>query len=441
MGIYDEVMTVAEADVIVFGAGPGGLGAAVTAARNGARTILVERYSMPGGMAVHGEVCPFMCNHLEGRTLDRPVYSGWVEKIQSYIPDGEQSAEVSTWRSRTIGIPEAALAAEDLLLEAGVRILYHHQMFDAEVADGNIRRVILFSKSGLTAVKAQVYIDCTGDADLAARSGCEIAFGNDEGLCQPMTLCFKLEDIEREKLDDYLAANSMRDMRDMLTAIYNEAKSRGEVDCPRENILLFNWFKPDVIHFNTTRVIKHSGIDGMAISEAEIIARKQMRQLLALFRARAPGFAKARIRSMGTHIGVRETRRVIGHAFLEDKDFDFDKQNFPHFPDAIARVTYPIDIHNPNGSGTILKHFPAGHYYEIPYGCIVPKRIDNLLIGGRPISVDHAVHSSMRVMPPACSVGQAAGMAAAMCVASKSLPRELDGVKVRERLVEFGAVL
>jgi len=438
---YSEVPTTIEADVIVLGAGPGGLGAAVTSARNGADTVIVERFGGPGGMAVFGEVCPFMHNHVNGKTMDTPVYDEWRKRILSYVPNTEMEM--------TIGIPEAMLATEDLLLEAGVRPAYHHEVFDVEVKDGIIERVILFSKSGLTAAKGKVYIDCTGDADVAAKAGCEIAYGNEDGLCQPMTTCFKLEDVDRNAIVEYYKqrfpenniSNDIGIIRDLLTRVYNEAKANGEVDCPREDILLFPWFSGDVIHFNTTRVIKHHAIDGLSLSDAEVLARKQIRQLLNLFREKVPGFERARLRSIATHIGIRESRRVMGRNYVSNDMFDFDKEVFPKFDDAIARVSYPIDIHNPNGSGTILKHFPKGTFYEIPYGCIVPKLIDNLLIGGRPISVDHAVHSSMRVMPPACTVGQAAGMSAAMAVKAGINPSDVDGVALREELKKYGAFL
>ncbi len=442
---YSEVSTTIEADVIVLGAGPGGLGAAVTSARNGADTVIIERFGGPGGMAVYGEVCPFMYNHVNGETMDTPVYAEWRERIISYVPN----TDLTERDKMTIGIPEAMLAAEDLLLEAGVRPAYHHELFDVEVKDGMIERVILFSKSGLTAAKGKVYIDCTGDADVAAKAGCEIAYGNDDGLCQPMTTCFKLEDIDRE-----VAAECCRKLfpeeenpettwalRKVLTKVYNEAKENGEVDCPREDILEFPWFSEDVIHFNTTRVIKHHATDGLSLSDAEVLARKQIRQLLKLFREKVPGFERARLRSIAAHVGVRESRRVMGRNYVSDDMFDFENESFPMFEDAIARVSYPIDIHNPNGSGTILKHFPKGTYYEIPYGCIVPKLIDNLLIGGRPISVDHPVHSSMRVMPPACTVGQAAGMAAAMAVKAGVNPPEINGCALREELKKYGAFL
>ncbi|MBN2712725.1 MAG: FAD-dependent oxidoreductase [Planctomycetes bacterium] len=418
------------ADVIVIGGGPGGLGAAVMAARAGAKTLLVERYSCLGGMASFGEVHPFMCNHKDGVCMDKPVYVDWAKQMKVYIADSNPKSKLESEEvghiDRMISKDVVMLAAEDICLEAGVELLYHHSFADVIIEDGKIDSVVLFSKSGYTAAKAKMYIDCSGDADLAARAGCEFEQGGPSGHCQPMTLCFKLSHVDRQKAT-----------RGDATKLYLEAKKRGEIDCPREDVLCFDWFDEDVIHFNTTRVIHKSGTDGKQLSEAEIEARRQIRQFLKFFREKVPGYENAEIHSIAHHIGIRETRRVKGCAYLTRKDYE----NRTKFDDAIARVNYPIDIHNPDGTGTELVHIGRHEWYEIPYGCIVAKDVDNLFIGGRPISVDHAIHSSMRVMPPACSVGQAAGMAASMAVASGKKPSELDGKEVRAKLVEAGAWL
>ncbi|MFA7231781.1 MAG: FAD-dependent oxidoreductase [Victivallaceae bacterium] len=432
-GAPTELPVNIEAEVIVIGAGPGGLGAAVAAARSGADTVLIERYSAPGGMAFSGEVSPFMCNHVNDKSLDRGVYLEWVERIQSYLPGEIADGEAFSARNRMIPKDIAALAAEDLLRDAGVRLVYHHHLFDCIKKANAIEAAVLFSKSGLSATQGAIFIDCSGDADLAAKAGCQIEYGNAEGFCQPMTLCFKLANVN---FDDSNPDN-LTNLRKQLTEVYIAAKESGEVDCPRENILMFTTHDPTVMHFNTTRVIKHSAINGLELSEAEIIARDQIRSLIKLFQAKVPAMKNARLHSMASHIGVRESRRVIGENYIGLEAFERRAK----YPDAIAKVRYPVDIHNPSGTGTDLRHLPPGEWYEIPYGCIVAKGVDNLLIGGRPISVDHGLHSSMRVMPPACSVGQAAGIAAAMALTAKKLPRELDGVEVRKQLIKFGADL
>lgn len=426
--VNQKIPVTIKAEVIVIGGGPGGLGAAVASARNGADTVLIERYGCLGGMASVGEVFPFMTNHINGKTLDKPVYADWVDAMRKYTPeyDGKRDEDVATSRS-CFSKDEAMLAMEDLCLDSGVRLVYHHNLFDTIVKNGKIDAAVLFSKSGLTAAKADIFIDCTGDGDLAARAGCECEYGNEDNLCQPMTLCFKVSGVDADRMPD----------RAEISALYDIAKAKGEMQCPRENVLWFSTPQKDVIHFNTTRVIKKSAIDGIELSDAEIEARGQLRQYLAFLKKDVPGFENIRIHSIAHHIGIRESRRVVGIDYIGVEAFE----KAAKFPDAIAKVMYPIDIHSPSGSGTIIKHLPKNDWYEIPYGCIVAKDVSNLLVGGRPISVDHALHSSMRVMPPACSVGQAAGVAAAMSLKQQTVPAQLDGIKVREKLKEMGAVL
>jgi len=429
-----EIPVVAETDVLVVGGGPGGWGAGVMAARQGAKTMLVERYGSPGGTAVYGEITPFMCNHVDNRTLDMPVYAEWCAKMQQYRSDEDKRREPfnpeldTNVFNRKISKDEAALAIEDLLLEAGVELLYHHTLVDVvKRDDGAIDYAVFHSKSGLCAIRAKVFVDSTGDGDLAVLAGAPFEFGNEDGLCQPMTTCFKLSGVDRERMPD----------KPTINALYDAARERGEIHCTRENVLFFSYIDPDVVHFNTTRVIRKSGVNGRELSEAEIDGRRQVREFIRFLRAEVPGFENARLHSMAHHIGVRESRRIMGEAFQTADDFT----NCAKYPDGIAKVRYQIDIHNPSGSGTTLVQMPAGEWYELRYGTIVPKGTRNLLMGCRAVSVDHALHSSMRIMPPVCSIGQAAGVAAAMCAAKGCAPAELDGAEVRRKLVEAGARL
>jgi hypothetical protein len=242
-----------------------------------------------------------------------------------------------------------------------------------------------------------------------------------------MTLCFKLSHVDRARMPE----------RKVITELYRKAKADGVLECPREDVLLFDTCDPSVIHFNTTRVVGKSGVDGQALSEAELDGHKQFRQYLSWLRSSVAGFENAQIHSVAHHIGIRETRRVKGLAFIGREAFEKRAK----FPDAIVRCNDPIDIHSATGSGTEIVHMPHTEYYEIPYGCIVAKGVGNLLVGSRCISVDHALHSSMRVMPIVCSVGQAAGLAAALSAKSGLPPAQLNGVDVREKLKAFGAFL
>lgn len=430
--ISKDLPLIADADVIVVGGGPGGIGAAVMAARQGARTVLIERYGCLGGMASVGEIHPFMPNHLGGECLDKPIYVQWLTAMERYYPRrppkvNDRPGEHLHGNLRHISKEAAMLAAEDLCLEAGVQVIYHHQLADVIVKDKRIDALVLLSKSGYSAARAKAYVDGTGDGDLAARSGCEFEFGGPSGHCQPMTLCFKLSHVDVDR------SPSVKE----ITQLYHEARERGEIDCPRENVLMFDWIDPDVIHFNTTRIIHKSGVNGLELSEAEIIGRRQMRQFLAFFRKHVSGYENARLHSVAHHIGVRESRRIRGLAYITREDYI----RCAKYPDGIARVRYGIDIHNPDGSGTEHLALPANEWYEIPFGCLVTKDVTNLLVGGRPISVDHAVHSSMRVMPPACTVGQAAGMGAAMASAGDGNAHKVDGTAVRKKLKDAGASL
>jgi glycine/D-amino acid oxidase-like deaminating enzyme len=427
--LQKQLPLVAESDVIVIGGGPGGLGAAVMAARAGASVTLIERYGFLGGMAASGEVNPFMPNHAKGEPLDRPVYLEWVRKMAAYLPPELRDVYLAASAKPvpTISKDIAMLSAEDLCLEAGVKLLFHHTLADVIKTGSRIAAVVLLSKSGFVAARAKTWVDATGDGDLAARSGCPFEKGGVSGFCQPMTLCFKLSGVDKARCPDGARRQEL----------YLAAKAAGKVHCPRENVLMFNYFDADVVHFNTTRVVQKDATDGVQLSEAEIEGRRQLRELLAWMRAELPGYEQARIHSIAHHIGVRESRRILGRAYITRDDFVKRSK----FPDAIARVSYGIDIHSPTGGGTELLHMPDGEFYEIPYGCIVPRDCDNLTVGGRPISVDHAIHSSMRVMPPACSVGQAAGLAAALAAQRGVNPAVLDGVEIRHTLKKMGAYL
>jgi glycine/D-amino acid oxidase-like deaminating enzyme len=427
--VQKSLPLVAESDVIVIGGGPGGLGAAVIAARAGASVTLIERYGFLGGMASAGEVQPFMRNHAGEECLDRPIYVEWIRAMGAYLPPELRDAYIAGAgkSSGLISKDIAMLASEDLCLAAGVKLLFHHTLADVIRKDGKIDAVVLLSKSGFVAARAKTWVDATGDGDLAAKAGCPFEKGGPSGYCQPMTLCFKLSGVDKSRCPDGARRQEL----------YLAAKASGKVHCPRENVLMFNYFDADVIHFNTTRVVQKDATDGVQLSEAEIEARRQLRELLAWMRAELPGYEQARIHSIAHHIGVRESRRILGRAYITRDDF----VKLSKFPDAIARVSYPIDIHSTTGGGTEITRVPPGEFYEIPYGCIVPRDCDNLTVGGRPISVDHAVHSSMRVMPPACSVGQAAGLAAALAAQRGVKPADLDGVEIRNTLKKMGAYL
>jgi hypothetical protein len=361
-----------------------------------------------------------MWSGLDGHSFDSGVFLEWCRAMAEMGGLGKDG--------HTFCHEVAKLAAEKLCLDAGVELLYHVQL-DGPLMDGrSIAYVLMLGKSGLTAHRAKAFVDATGDADLAARAGCAVEYGRPEdGQVQPMTLSFDMAGVDVSRMPD----------RRTVSDLYNKARQEDRVKCPREDVLWFRTLEPDRIHFNTTRIIAHSPIETLSLSAAEVEGRRQVLDYVRFLRSDVPGFERARLHAIGVTTGVRESRRVRGHAYLTRQDF----LNAAKFPDAICRVNYEIDIHSPVGEGGEETSLPLGEWYEIPYGCLVPQDCDNLLVAGRPISVDHAVHSSMRIMPSACTVGQAAGTAAAMAVQKGVAPAELDGRAVRRSLIDQGVWL
>ena len=432
---FSKCPVIAEADVVVCGAGPGGMGAAFLAGKSGASVAVIEKAGRPGGMAAIAEVMPFMSSALDNEPIDAPVYARWVKAIYSYQSDSVKAridaSHGTEYPRRTFTAAVASLAAEDLFLEAGAKMLYHHTLIDC-IKDGNrIEAVVVHSKSGFGLVKGKMFVDCTGDGDLAARAGAPFERGDAEGFCQPMTTCFKLANLN-------FPYDSIRtpEFARFYQQKHKEAQERGDLSCVRENLLTFPTMYKDTVHFNTTRICGYDATNGLELSEAEIIGRKQVREYLKWMRNELPGFEDAELINMGD-IGVRESRRVIGQYYLTADEL----VNCCKFPDAVVRGNYQVDVHNPRGTGTMLKVIPPGEFYEIPYGCIVPQKIENLTIGGRSISADIAAHSSLRIMPTVCSIGQAAGIAAALAIKNNTVPGKLDGILVREELKKAGADL
>jgi hypothetical protein len=297
---------------------------------------------------------------------------------------------------------------------------------ESTVDNSRIERAVVVNKAGLSTIEAAVFVDATGDGDLAAFAGAPIEFGREQdNLCQPMTLTFRMAGVDLSK-----APVPRNELGRFVTKLYLEAKEANRIDCPREDILLFFTHQPGIIHFNTTRVIAKDATDPKQLTEAEIEGRRQVWEIADFLRKEVPGFENSYLLMTAIQIGVRESRRVMGeHLLTADELMSATK-----FPDAIARGNYDIDIHNPSGSGTLIQRLPRGEWYTIPYRSLVPKVVDNLLIAGRSISATHEAHSAIRVMPIVYAIGHAAGVAAGLSVKTKQIARHLDPDAVRAEL-------
>jgi hypothetical protein len=384
----------------------------VGAAKEGASVLLVERYGFLGGMATAGLVNPFMPYKVEGKKLTSAVFNELLDRLDR--------AGALAERGQIFDDELMKIVLDRMMQEHGVDLLLHSTFTGLEMTERRIERVHTVSKSGQIDLQGTVYVDATGDGDVAALAGAPVEVGrSQDGLCQPMTLCFRIGGVT--------GAPGVAELRKELTAIYLEAKAAGEIDNPREDVLIFGTLVPDVFHFNTTRVLQRDATDTLDMTAAEIEGRRQVADLLDLFRRRSPRFRNAYLLKTAAQIGIRESRRVLG-AYVINVD---DVLEACKFEDGISRSRYPVDIHSPTGEGTVIQRLPPGEFYEVPYRCLVPQGVDNLLIGSRCISSTHEAHSSLRVMPVVAGIGEAAGIAAAWAVRDGVSPIEIDGIRLK----------
>ena len=218
---------------------------------------------------------------------------------------------------------------------------------------------------------------------------------------------------------------------------YIAARKRGEIDNPRENVLFFWTVNPGEVHFNTTRVVGLSALDAYDLTRAEVLARQQVQQMVTFLKHEISGFEQAYLAKMAPQIGIRESRRLSGSYQLTSADVLQARK----FEDGIACSCYDIDIHNPTGSGTVIKRLPPGEWYQIPYRTLIPLEIKNCLIGCRCISATHAAHSSLRIMPVVAAIGQAAGTAAALACKMNVMPADVPVDILQTELRKNGAFI
>lgn len=414
-------------EVLVAGGGPAGIGAALGAARSGAKVMMVEQSNVPGGMATSG----MMSDWSPG--TDSPL----MKEIMTRTLQNPSMPPVPNEGSLNC-IPHECLTSTlfQMLEEAGVELRLYTMIADAVVEDGTLRGVITESKSGREMLEAEVVVDATGDGDVAARAGAAFRTGREEdGLCQPMTLMFRIAGVDYSRAIFPPSFESYMDVPD------GEIQSLGKsiLPYPAGHVLLYRTRIPGEVCVNMTNAIRFDGTDARQLTEAEKLCRKQIDAIIPFLRRYVPGYENCYLVAVARNVGVRETRHFRGLYTVTAEDILEARV----FPDWIATKNYfNFDIHSLKGPGLdehgVQRKFRSKGAYTIPYRACVPEKIDGLLLAGRSISGTHKAHSNYRVMPICLNVGQGVGVAAALAARGKIRPREVSVPEVQEILKRQG---
>jgi len=450
-----DIPTIADVDVCVIGGGPGGLPAAIAAARQGASTMLVEMQGFLGGMATAGQVGPILA--ITGSRSTNPTVAGLLVELcdrLAEIGQGKPYEQCLQARCAPFGVEGLKLIADRMVNEAGVSTLFHAFFVDSVVESGRMTHAIIESKSGRQAIRAKVFVDGTGDADAAFRAGAECTKGRPaDGLPMAMGSEFIIGGTEA----------LTPEIRQALIEKTRAAAEAGEVNIYGIGLGGHgSTMDPGHASINCTRFGGDCS-EVADLTQAEFTVREITWRLLDLWRS-VPGAEGLHLVATPPHVGLRESRQLVGLHRITGQDVVEGRK----YEDSIARCSYWIDIHCPRGLGVpagvhlcskkctkadcyMLTDYadqlpdelypPDGDWFDIPYRTLVPREIDGLLVSGRCISADYQAMGAMRVMGPCIAIGEAAGVAAAMAAKADVQPRQVDVDALRETLTDVGALV
>lgn len=428
-----EVKDSFKTQVLVVGGGPSGITAAIAAARQGMKVMLVEQGACLGGMATRGLVQPFMtCYDMSGeQMIIRGLFEEIVDRMVAmggaiHPKDVRWETPYTAWMKEghdheTPFDPEIMkVAVERMTLESGVKILYHAAFVTTETKNDRIDKVVLLTRKGLESVTADFVIDTTGDGDVSASAGVPFYYGNGEGGVQPSTLFLRLNNVESDKLIADVESH-LGEFRRVNGVSYRalhwfveKAENNGEWDIKRKSVNLHKCVREDEWSVNVTRILDVNSLDSESMTAGEIEGRRQVEQVVNFFHKYVPGCKNATLMKTAETLGIRESRHIIGDFVLNAEDL----LNGVVPEDSILLASNSVDVHGGQGATnttnyTLMKN---GNWYGVPYRALVPKEITNLLVAGRPLSATSDAAGAVRVMPPCMAMGQAAGIAAALCI-------------------------
>ena len=419
-----ELEVALSAEVVVVGGGSAGIAAAVASARNGADTLLIEQSGCCGGMASRGLLTSIICMTDGKDILADGICLEFVERIVA-----DMKLEKPDYHWQNIHPESVKKTADRMLEEAGVKVIYETVVTDCVAEDGCLKALKCFAPCGNFAVRGRIFIDCTGDANLAALAGVPFEYGDENGKVMAPTLCVMYDNVKFP--DDRRNGIGRKE--------WKEAEKNHDLPVDEHHFVGFFRNGDASGSGNLGHIYDTDVLDIFSRSEAWSKGRELALRYHQFFRNHVKGFEQSSLTSSADMLGVRESRRIIGEYQMTSDDY-FNRR---HFDDDIGFFAYPIDIHS--GENNAVKQaeveknvvktaYAAGENYGIPYRALLPKNTVNLLVAGRCISTDRAMQSSVRVVPGCMITGEGAGTAAALCISSNCMPRELEVRKLQKVL-------
>ncbi|NLN99328.1 MAG: FAD-dependent oxidoreductase [Bacteroidales bacterium] len=450
-GILDGTKDISIKDVkdsyktqlVVVGGGPAGVCAAIAAARKGVKAMILEQGGCLGGMATRGLVAPFMtCYDTEGeqqiiRGLFEEVVQRMVQLGGAIHPrDVRAGSPFTAWITQghdhvtPFDAEVLKYVLDRMVIEAGVKVLFHASFVKPVLRGSKISKIIILTRSGLESIAADIFVDATGDGDLAFRSGVPCEYGNPEtGRVQPATLFFHINKVDSDKLikdvEDHLDTFHKKDGVSYRALHWHvaEAEAAGEWSIARKSVNIYRGVKPDEWAVNCTRIKNVDATNSESLTDAEFEGRRQVNELMNFFHKYVPGCEDATIKGSGATVGIRESRHIKGDYVLDVDDL----LNGVVPEDSILLASNSVDVHGRGGDySTEYITVKNGRWYGVPYRCLLPQGVDNLLIAGRSLSATSDAAGAVRVMPPCMAMGQAAGTAAALAIKGGCGPRDVD---------------
>ncbi len=424
-----DVPVAGDFDVIVCGGGPSGLIAAVAAARNGARTLLIERYGFIGGMSTSALVTPISEFRINGTQ-----HIGGIpfELLRNAAALGGADISLDSG-NYPVNDEVLKLAAQRLLLDSGVTLLYHSWFSDCIVEDGRVTHVLVQNKAGRVAYAAKAFIDCTGDADLVRAAGLPTVKGD---VLQPATLWFQLAGVDTDALAHVFgdAVNGILPVSERIRNRLSELNAQGEIPI-FGGPWISRFFHDGMVSINVLREPTDAS-DPEWFTRTECSLRENLHLMIDILRENFPEFRDCWLMKSGIQTGVRETYHIVGLYKLTKGDVISPKP----FPDTIAKGAHVIDIHDSDSNDQSDFTIPKREY-NIPFRSLVPRGSTNLVTAGRCLSADGPGFGSVRTMATCMAMGQGAGTAAALHVQYGYSMSDMDFEALRERLIDQGAVV